>query len=65
MKIIIVAATSLLLLSTALTAEAKSTRSFSGDDPAEVEKNARNAGFTYPDGEMNCTSRCTQRWARD
>lgn len=65
MKFITFTATTLLLLSTAMTAEAKSTRSFSGANPAEVEKNARNAGFTYPDGKMECSSRCTQRWGRD
>ena len=45
--------------------EAKTTRSFSGSNPAEVEKNARRAGFDYPDGEMKCSSRCNQRWAKD
>ena len=45
--------------------EAKTTRTFSGSNPAEVEKNARRAGFEYPDGEMKCTSRCNQRWARE
>ena len=44
---------------------AKSTRSFSGSNPAEVEKNARKAGFDYPDGEMQCSSRCNQRWAKE
>ena len=45
--------------------EAKTTRTFSGSNPAEVEKNARRAGFEYPDGEMKCTSRCNQRWAKE
>jgi len=45
--------------------EAKSTRSFSGSKPAEVEKNAKKAGFDYPDGEMKCSSRCNQRWAKE
>ena len=45
--------------------EAKTTRSFSGSSPAEVEKNARKAGFSYPDGDMDCSSRCSQRWAKD
>ena len=45
--------------------EAKTTRTFSGSSPAEVEKNARKAGFSYPDGDMNCSSRCNQRWAKD
>ena len=45
--------------------EAKSTRSFSGSNPAEVEKNAKKAGFDYPDGEMECSSRCNQRWAKE
>ena len=45
--------------------EAKSTRSFSGSNPAEVEKNAKKAGFYYPDGEMKCSSRCNQRWAKE
>jgi hypothetical protein len=46
-------------------AQAKSTRNFSGSNPAEVEKNARRAGFDYPDAEMKCSSRCNQRWAKD
>ena len=45
--------------------EAKSTRSFSGSNPAEVEKKARQAGFDYPVGEMKCSSRCSQRWANE
>ena len=45
--------------------EARTTRTFSGSDPAEVEKNARRAGFEYPVGEMKCTSRCNQRWAKE
>ncbi len=44
---------------------AKSTRSFSGSNPAEVETNARKAGFDYPDGEMKCSNRCNQRWAKE
>ncbi|AKN60331.1 hypothetical protein WB44_03440 [Synechococcus sp. WH 8020] len=44
---------------------AKSTRSFSGSNPGEVEKNAKKAGFDYPDGEMQCSSRCSQRWAKE
>jgi len=46
-------------------ARAKSTRSLRGSNPAEVEKNARKAGFDYPDGEMNCSNRCNQRWAKE
>ena len=38
--------------------EARTTRTFSGSNPAEVEKNARRAGFDYPDGEMKYSSRC-------
>ena len=45
--------------------EARTTRTFSGSNPAEVEKNARRAGFDYPDGEMKCSSRCNQRWAKE
>ena len=45
--------------------EAKSTRTFSGSNPGEVEKNARQAGFDYPVGDMKCSSRCNQRWAKD
>ena len=45
--------------------EAKTTRTFSGSNPAEVEKNARRAGFDYPEGEMQCSSRCNQRWAKE
>ena len=53
------------LLATTIAVEAKTTRNFSGSSPAEVEKNARKAGFSYPDGDMNCSSRCNQRWAKD
>ena len=53
------------LVAAPLTVEAKTTRSFSGSSPAEVEKNARKAGFSYPDGDMNCSGRCSQRWAKD
>ncbi len=53
------------LLSTAIGADAKTTRTFSGSNPGEVEKNARKAGFSYPDGEMQCSARCTQRWAKE
>lgn len=45
--------------------EAKTTRTFSGSNPAEVEKNARKAGYNYPEGEMKCSGRCNQRWAKD
>ena len=65
MKTITVASMATLLLSVGSVVEAKSTRSFSGANPAEVEKNARNAGFEYPDGKMECSSRCSQRWGRD
>ena len=44
---------------------AKSTRSCSGSNPAEVEKNARKAGFDYPDGERKCSNRCNQRWSKE
>lgn len=44
---------------------AKSTRTFTGSNPGEVEKNARKAGYSYPEGAMNCSSRCEQRWAKD
>ena len=65
MKTVTLGLLAALLLLGASVVEAKSTRSFSGDNPAEVEKNARNAGFEYPDGKMECSSRCTQRWGRD
>ena len=45
--------------------EAKTTRTFSGSNPGEVEKNARQAGYDYPVGEMKCSSRCNQRWAKE
>ena len=45
--------------------EAKTTRTFSGSNPAEVEKNARKAGYSYPEGEMQCSGRCNQRWAKE
>ena len=53
------------LVAAPLTGEARTTRSFNGSSPAEVEKNARKAGYSYPDGDMNCSSRCSQRWAKD
>ncbi len=37
----------------------------SAANPGEVEKNARKAGYSYPEGAMNCSSRCEQRWAKD
>jgi hypothetical protein len=37
----------------------------SGSNPGEVEKNAGTAGYSYPKGAMNCSSRCEQRWAKD
>mgnify|MGYP001183779409 CR=1 FL=1 len=49
----------------AASVEAKTTRTFSGSNPAEVEKNARKAGYNYPEGEMKCSGRCNQRWAKD
>ncbi|MEY3963272.1 MAG: hypothetical protein RLZZ106_527 [Cyanobacteriota bacterium] len=33
--------------------------------PGEVEKIARKAGFSHPVGEMTCSSRCEQRWAKE
>ena len=59
-----------LVLATAISfspapVEAKTTRTFSGSNPAEVEKNARKAGYTYPEGEMKCSGRCNQRWAKE
>jgi hypothetical protein len=57
--------TGALLLLLPLAAEAKTTRTFSGSNPGEVEKNARKAGFNYPEGEMQCSSRCEQRWAKE
>ena len=57
--------TGALLLLMPLAAEAKTTRTFSGSNPGEVEKNARKAGFNYPEGEMKCSSRCEQRWAKE
>ena len=48
-----------------LPVEAKTTRTFSGSNPGEVENNARQAGYDYPDGEMKCSSRCNQRWGKD
>ena len=53
------------LLLSAAPADAKTTRTFSGSNPGEVEKNARQAGYNYPEGEMQCSSRCTQRWGKD
>ena len=65
MRIITVVSMATLFLLVGSVVAAKSTRSFSGANPAEVEKNARNAGFEYPDGKMECSSRCSQRWGRD
>ncbi|WP_115126796.1 hypothetical protein [Synechococcus sp. GEYO] len=53
------------LLATTIAVEAKTTRNFSGSSPAEVEKDNRKAGYSYSDGDMNCSSRCNQRWAKD
>ncbi len=53
------------LLATTIAVEAKTTRNFSGSSPAEVEKNARKAGYSYPDGDMKCSNRCNQRWIKD
>ncbi len=65
MRILLLAG-ALLLSSLAPVAEAKTTRTFSGGAPADVEKNAKRAGFDYPDGEMKCSStQCTQRWAQE
>ena len=57
----------LLLLGTLAlpAAQAKTTRTFTGSNPGEVEKNARKAGYSYPEGAMECSSRCQQRWAKD
>ena len=49
----------------AMPAEAKSTRTFSGSNPSEVVKNARQAGYDYPVTDMECSSRCNQRWAKE
>ena len=54
-----------LLVLEAPEALAKTTRTFSGSNPGEVQKNARKAGYSYPEGAMNCSSRCEQRWAKD
>ena len=59
------AATVALTLALVVPAVAKTTRTFSGSNPGEVEKNARKAGYDYPDGAMKCSSRCNQRWAKD
>ena len=48
-----------------MSAEAKTTRVFSGKSPAEVKENAKEAGYDYPDGEMECSFRCHQRWAKE
>ena len=59
------AATVALTLVLVVPAGAKTTRTFSGSNPGEVEKNARKAGYDYPDGELKCSGRCNQRWAKD
>ncbi len=64
-SIVITQFTAIGLLTASMAVEAKTTRSFSGSSPAEVEKNARKAGYSYPEGDMNCSSRCNQRWAKD
>ncbi|HJN34870.1 MAG TPA: hypothetical protein QF700_12250 [Prochlorococcus sp.] len=65
MRMSFITSTVLLLLSVQIPAEAKTTRTFSGSNPAEVEKNARKAGYSYPESEMKCSPRCNQRWAQD
>ena len=54
MRMITITATALLLLSVQIPAQAKTTRTFSGSNPAEVEKNACKAGYSYPESEMKC-----------
>jgi len=33
--------------------------------PSWEQQTARKAGFSYPEGEMTCSSRCEQRWAKE
>ena len=54
-----------LMMMLPMAVEAKTTRTFSGSNRAEVVKNARNAGYSYPEGAMKCSPRCSQRWAKD
>lgn len=55
----------LVLVASSSVGEAKTTKVFSGKEPYEVERAAKQAGYEYPDNEMKCTPRCRQRWAKE
>jgi hypothetical protein len=55
----------LVLIASSSVAEAKTTKVFSGKEPYEVERAAKQAGYEYSDDGMKCTPRCRQRWAKD
>jgi len=45
-------------------ASAATQRTFGGNNPQQVEENARKAGFEYPISELKCSQRCSQRWEK-
>jgi hypothetical protein len=45
-------------------ATAATQRNFGGNDPQQVEENARKAGFEYPTSELKCSQRCSQWWEK-
>jgi hypothetical protein len=45
---------------------ADTIREFQGHGPGEIRKNAYNAGYKYPSGEVICKSNgyCYQKWGK-
>lgn len=45
---------------------ADTIREFQGHGPGEIQKNAYNAGYKYPNGEVVCKSNgyCYQKWGK-
>jgi len=36
-----------------------------GNNPAEIQRNAYRKGMNYPVSELKCSQRCSQWWERD
>lgn len=66
MKLPLQLALLLLPLTLASSAHADTFREFQGRGPADIQKKAYQAGFQYPDGEVECKSNgyCYQRWGK-
>jgi hypothetical protein len=66
MKTFLLAVLLLFPLMAITKAQADTFREFQGRGPAEVQKKANQAGFQYPDGEVECKSNgyCYQRWGK-